>query len=89
MPGQAFPGGSACAFRQARMTSAPCRRHPPERNRSVPAGGSRGPRQVWDVFRRSMKGLCAAWCHEASFRLGVMLAVVLSWALILALRLFG
>lgn len=43
----------------------------------MPAEGFRGPRQVWNAFRWSMKGLRAAWRHEASFRLEVMLAVVL------------
>ncbi|MGB3749082.1 MAG: diacylglycerol kinase [Rhodanobacter sp.] len=43
----------------------------------MPAEGFRGPRQVWNAFRWSMKGLRAAWCHEASFRLEAMLAVVL------------
>jgi len=43
----------------------------------MPAEGFRGPRQVWNAFRWSMKGLRAAWRHEASFRLEAMLAVVL------------
>ena len=43
----------------------------------MPAEGFRGPRQVWSAFRWSMKGLRAAWRHEASFRLEAMLAVVL------------
>jgi diacylglycerol kinase (ATP) len=43
----------------------------------MPAVGFRGPRQVWNAFRWSMKGLRAAWRHEASFRLEAMLAVVL------------
>jgi len=43
----------------------------------MPAEGFRGPRQVWNAFRWSIKGLRAAWRHEASFRLEAMLAVVL------------
>ncbi|MGN6705926.1 MAG: diacylglycerol kinase [Rhodanobacter sp.] len=43
----------------------------------MPAEGFRGPRQVWNAFRWSMKGLRAAWCHEASFRLEAMLVAVL------------
>ena len=43
----------------------------------MPAEGFRGPRQVWNAFRWSMKGMRAAWRHEASFRLEAMLAVVL------------
>ena len=43
----------------------------------MPAEGFRGPRQVWNAFRWSMKGLRAAWRHETSFRLEAMLAVVL------------
>lgn len=40
--------------------------------------GFRGsPRQLWNAFRWSMKGLQAGWRHEASFRLEVALAVVL------------
>jgi len=41
------------------------------------AEGFRGPRQVFSALRWSMKGLAAAWRHEASFRLEVLLAVVL------------
>ena len=41
------------------------------------AEGFRGPRQVWNAFQWSMKGLRAAWRHEASFRLEACLAVVL------------
>jgi len=47
---------------------------------SFPMAGSgfRGnPRQLWSAFLWSMKGLGAGWRHEASFRLEVMLAVVL------------
>ena len=41
------------------------------------AEGFRGPRQVWNAFLWSMKGLRAGWKHEASFRLEASLAVVL------------
>jgi len=41
------------------------------------AEGFRGPKQVWNAFLWSMKGLRAGWRHEASFRLEVCLAVVL------------
>jgi len=37
----------------------------------------RGPRQIMKAFIWSMKGLGAAWRHEASFRLELYLAVVL------------
>ena len=37
----------------------------------------RGPRQIWKAFIWSMKGLGAAWRHEASFRLELYLSVVL------------
>ncbi|PWK84768.1 diacylglycerol kinase [Fulvimonas soli] len=40
------------------------------------AEGFRGPRQLWNAFLWSMKGLRAGWRHEASFRLEVCLAVV-------------
>ena len=44
----------------------------------MPGSGFRGsPRQLWKAFCWSMKGLRAAWCHEASFRLEVLLALVL------------
>jgi len=43
----------------------------------MPAQGFRGPRQLWNAWRWSWKGLCAAWRHEASFRLEAGLAVVL------------
>ncbi len=43
----------------------------------MPAEGFRGPRQLWNALRWSMKGLRAGWQHEASFRLEVCLAVVL------------
>lgn len=39
--------------------------------------GFRGPKQVWNAFKWSMKGLRAAWRHEASFRLEASLAIVL------------
>jgi diacylglycerol kinase (ATP) len=38
---------------------------------------SRGPRQIWRAWQWSMKGLRAAWQHEASFRLEGCLAIVL------------
>ena len=41
------------------------------------ASGFRGPRQIWNAFKWSMKGLRAGWRHEASFRLEVCLALVL------------
>jgi len=41
------------------------------------ASGFRGPGQIWNAFRWSMKGLRAGWQHEASFRLEVCIAVVL------------
>jgi diacylglycerol kinase (ATP) len=40
------------------------------------AEGFRGPRQLWNAMRWSMKGLRAGWRHEASFRFEVCLAVV-------------
>lgn len=44
----------------------------------MPGSGFRGnPRQLWNAFRWTLKGLRAAWHHEASFRLEVGLAVVL------------
>lgn len=44
----------------------------------MPGSGFRGnPRQLFNAFRWSMKGLHAGWRHEASFRLEAMLAVVL------------
>lgn len=44
----------------------------------MPGSGFRGnPRQLFNAFRWSMKGLRAGWRHEASFRLEAMLAVVL------------
>ena len=41
------------------------------------ASGFRGPRQIWNAFKWSMKGLRAGWRHEASFRMEVGIAVVL------------
>lgn len=41
------------------------------------AEGFRGPKQLWNAFLWSMKGLRAGWRHEASFRLEACLAVVL------------
>jgi diacylglycerol kinase (ATP) len=44
----------------------------------MPGSGFRGsPRQLWNAFRWSMRGLHAGWRHEASFRLEALLAVVL------------
>jgi len=40
------------------------------------AAGFRGPKQLWNAFKWSMKGLRAGWQHEASFRLEASLAVV-------------
>jgi diacylglycerol kinase (ATP) len=40
------------------------------------AEGFRGPRQLWNALRWSMKGLHAGWRHEASFRFEVCLAIV-------------
>ncbi|MDA3915221.1 diacylglycerol kinase [Oleiagrimonas sp.] len=37
----------------------------------------RGPRQIWRALIWSLKGLRAAWCHEASFRFELYLAMVL------------
>lgn len=41
------------------------------------AEGFRGPKQLWNAFQWSMKGLRAGWRHEASFRLEACLAIVL------------
>jgi diacylglycerol kinase (ATP) len=46
------------------------------RSPRMAAEGFRGPRQVWNAFRWSMKGLKAGWRHEASFRLEACLAIV-------------
>jgi diacylglycerol kinase (ATP) len=44
----------------------------------MPGSGFRGdPRQLWRAFRWSMSGISAGWRHEASFRLEVMLTVIL------------
>ena len=38
---------------------------------------SRGPRQLWRALQWSLKGVRAAWRHEASFRLEGYLLIVL------------
>jgi diacylglycerol kinase (ATP) len=43
----------------------------------MPSTEPRGPRQIWRAFQWSMKGLRAAWRHEASFRLEGYLCVIL------------
>lgn len=43
----------------------------------MPSNINRGPRQIWLAFVWSMKGLRQAWCVEASFRLEVILCVIL------------
>ena len=43
----------------------------------MPSTEPRGPRQIWRAFKWSMKGLRAAWQHEASFRLEAYLVVIL------------
>ncbi|TAL73174.1 MAG: diacylglycerol kinase [Rhodanobacter sp.] len=44
----------------------------------MPNSGFRGnPQQLWNALRWSLRGLCAGWRHEASFRLEVLLAAVL------------
>ncbi|WP_329742622.1 diacylglycerol kinase [Dyella sp. A6] len=44
----------------------------------MPGSGFRGnPRQLWNAFRWSVKGLHAGWRHEASFRLELGLALVM------------
>jgi len=43
----------------------------------MPSTEPRGPRQIWRAFQWSMKGLKAAWRHEASFRLEGYLCVIL------------
>jgi diacylglycerol kinase (ATP) len=35
----------------------------------MPSSEARGPRQIWRALQWSIKGLGAAWRHEASFRL--------------------
>jgi diacylglycerol kinase (ATP) len=42
----------------------------------MPSTEPRGPRQIWRAFQWSMKGLQAAWRHEASFRLEGYLFVI-------------
>jgi len=42
----------------------------------MPSTEPRGPRQIWRAFQWSMKGLRAAWRHEASFRLEAYLFVI-------------
>ena len=42
----------------------------------MPSTEPRGPRQIWRAFQWSMKGLRAAWRHEASFRLEGYLFVI-------------
>ena len=43
----------------------------------MPSNINRGPRQIWLAFIWSMKGLRAGWRIEASFRLEVILLVIL------------
>jgi diacylglycerol kinase (ATP) len=43
----------------------------------MPSNVNRGPRQIWQAFVWSMKGLRAGWRVEASFRLEVVLFVIL------------
>lgn len=43
----------------------------------MPSNVNRGPRQIWLAFIWSMKGLRAGWRVEASFRLEVLLFVIL------------
>lgn len=43
----------------------------------MPSNVNRGPRQIWLAFIWSMKGLRAGWRIEASFRLEVILLVIL------------
>lgn len=43
----------------------------------MPAEGFRGPKQLWNALRWSLKGFRAAWRHEASFRLEAGLAALL------------
>jgi diacylglycerol kinase (ATP) len=43
----------------------------------MPSNVNRGPRQIWQAFVWSMKGLRAGWRVEASFRLEVILFVIL------------
>ncbi|HEX7326745.1 MAG TPA: diacylglycerol kinase [Rhodanobacteraceae bacterium] len=43
----------------------------------MPSQVNRGPRQVWQALLWSLKGLRAGWRVEASFRLEVVLCVIL------------
>lgn len=43
----------------------------------MPSTEPRGPRQILRALKWSWKGLRAAWSHEASFRLEVLICVVL------------
>ncbi|MGH8146141.1 MAG: diacylglycerol kinase [Rhodanobacteraceae bacterium] len=43
----------------------------------MPSNINRGPRQIWAAFIWSMQGLRAGWRVEASFRLEVILCVIL------------
>lgn len=43
----------------------------------MPSNVNRGPRQIWAALIWSLKGLRAGWCVEASFRLEVILLVIL------------
>ncbi|HJR11688.1 MAG TPA: diacylglycerol kinase [Rhodanobacteraceae bacterium] len=43
----------------------------------MPSQVNRGPRQIWQALIWSLKGLRAGWCIEASFRLEVILLVLL------------
>ncbi|MFI4969236.1 MAG: diacylglycerol kinase [Lysobacterales bacterium] len=43
----------------------------------MPSTEPRGPRQIWRALNWSIKGLRAAWRHEASFRLESWLCIVL------------
>lgn len=42
----------------------------------MPSSEPRGPRQIARAMIWSFKGLCAAWKHEASFRLEAYLCVI-------------
>lgn len=43
----------------------------------MPSQVNRGPRQIWAALVWSLKGLAAGWRIEASFRLEVILCVIL------------
>jgi diacylglycerol kinase (ATP) len=47
------------------------------RGEPMPSNVNRGPRQIWLAFVWSMKGLRQGWQLEASFRLEVVLFVIL------------